>query len=73
MTSVLDRVPLERIGEQARDVHLGATLLRLVTGLFLLIGWVIWGVFFALRWGYAAVKIGFQDAEKRFGSHGASG
>lgn len=74
MTSVLDRVPIERINEQARDVHLGRTLLRLITGMFLLVGWVIWGVFFALRWCYASVKIGFQDAEKRFGTaHGPTG
>jgi hypothetical protein len=73
MTSVLDRVDLSRVSAQARDVHLGQTLLKLITGLFLLVGWVIWGVFFTLRWCYAAVKIGFQDAEKRFGSHAASG
>jgi len=36
VTAVLERVPLDRISNEARDVRFGETLLRLV--LFLLVG-----------------------------------
>jgi hypothetical protein len=72
MTSYIDRIPLEKISKQARDINLWRVLLVLLSLPFLMVGWAVWGLLFAVKWVSASVLIGYQDAEKRFG-HGASG
>ena len=63
MTSVLDRVPLERISAQARSVHAGRLLLTLIAGFFFLLGWLAGQAFLAVVWCCVAVKVGWQEAK----------
>jgi hypothetical protein len=68
MTAVLDRVPLDRITAEAKDVHFGRTVLTAVAGILYGIGWVaaravilLWR---AIAWAGVAVKVGWMDARK---------
>lgn len=63
--AVLDRVPVERITVEARQVEIGRTLLTLLAGLFYVLGWlaaklvnVVW---FAVAWSWTAVKVGWKE------------
>lgn len=66
MTAVLDRVPVETITEQARDVHPVRVLLAVIAGLLYGVGWVaaktLGAVWFALAWAGTAVKVGWREA-----------
>jgi hypothetical protein len=62
---VLDRVPVERITAEARQIELGRTVLTLLAGLFYVVGWlaaklvnVVW---FAFAGSWAAVKVGWKE------------
>lgn len=60
--AVLERVPVERISVEARDVHLGRVLLTVFAALFFGIGWVAAKTFLAVAWCGVAVKVGWQEA-----------
>lgn len=62
MTVALDRVPVDRITAEARQIRLGRLLLTLVAGLFWLIGWVAGKAALAVVWCAVAVKVGWQEA-----------
>jgi len=62
VTNLLDRVPLERVRAEARDVHLGRALLTLLVGVFWLLGWLAGKLTLAIGFAYAAAKVGFQEA-----------
>jgi len=68
MTTILDRVPVERITAQARQVHAGRTLLTMLAGFFFLIGWVAFRVvavaWLALTWCAVATREGWREARK---------
>ncbi len=69
MTStILNRVPVERITAQARQVHAGRTLLTLLAGAFFLAGWVAFRVaalaWLALAWCAVATREGWREARK---------
>lgn len=75
MTDLLDRVPVDRISVEARDIHLGRTLLTIVALVLWGIGWVagkalvvVWA---AVAWSAAAVKVGWADARQPAGEHRA--
>lgn len=65
---LLERVPIQRIEEQARPVDLGRLLMVLVVGFFYVCGFatrkvvLVLGV--GLGWAVAAVRTGWQDAGK---------
>jgi hypothetical protein len=69
-TGVLDRVPLEDIGSQAREVKPGRTILTLIAGALFGLGWVTARVFAVLwlgvAWSFIAVREGWRA------SHGPS-
>jgi hypothetical protein len=69
MAHVLDRVPVSRITEDAKQVRFGRTLLALIAGLLYGLGWLTAKAFglvwFALAWAGTAVKIGWVDARGR--------
>jgi hypothetical protein len=67
MAKVLEAVPLERIRAEAREVHLGRTLLTLLVGVFWLIGWLAGKATLAVGFAYASAKIGFQEARNPTG------
>lgn len=66
--TVLDRVPLDRITTEARQIHFGRLLLTLIAGLFFAVGWSVAKLFavvwFAVAWSAAAVKVGWQEGRK---------
>ena len=62
--TVFSRVPVDRIGVEARDVHIGRVLLTILAALFFAIGWVVAKVFLALAWCGVAVKVGWQEARR---------
>jgi hypothetical protein len=61
-TSVLDRVPVDRINRQAAGVRTGHTLLSVVAGLFFAVGWLAGRILPCLMWCGFAVREGFRDA-----------
>ena len=60
--AVLERVPVDRISLQAREVHFGRLLLTLFAALFFGIGWVAAKTWLAVAWCGVAVKVGWQEA-----------
>jgi len=64
VTTVLDRVPLDAITEQARQVRPGRALLTLVAGVLFGLGWVTSRVFailwLACIWSWTAVRVGWE-------------
>lgn len=64
--SVLDRVPVDRITERARQARPGRTLLTLIAGALIGIGWlaakVLAVVWLALGWSWTAVGVGWEAA-----------
>lgn len=75
MAHVLERVPVGRITEQAKQVKFHLTLLAVVAGVLYGIGWLVAKAFtvvwFVIAWCGVAVKIGWVDARKG-GRNGAS-
>lgn len=68
MTHVLERVPVDRITAQAREVHIGRTLLALVAALLFGVGWlaakIVGVLWLALAWSAVAVREGWREARK---------
>jgi hypothetical protein len=67
VTQLLDRVPVDRISDEARQVHLGRALLTLLVGIFWLLGWLAGKATLAVGFAYAAAKIGYQEARNPTG------
>lgn len=68
MASVLERIPVDRITSEAREMQLGRTLVTLLAGVFYVLGWLaakavgaVWG---AVSWCVAATKVGWMDARR---------
>jgi uncharacterized membrane protein YedE/YeeE len=63
-TSVLDRVPVESITAQAKQVRFWRTVLTLVAGLLFGLGWVVAKAFavgwLAGAWVFVAARAGFR-------------
>lgn len=63
--TVLDRVPVDRITLEAREVHLGRALLTLLAGMFYVLGWTVAKlvnvVGFAVAWSWTAIKVGWVE------------
>lgn len=69
MATVLDRVPVDRIAAEARELHPGRTLLTVLAASLFALGWlagrtvsVAWA---ACAWCLAAIKVGWADALHR--------
>lgn len=66
MANALDRVPVNRITAEARQIHPGRAVLAVFGGLLYAVGWVLAKivvvVWLAAVWVAAAVKVGWQDA-----------
>jgi len=61
-TRLADRLPLERIQSEARQVDLGRTLLTLLVGFFWLLGWLAGKLTLGIGFAYAATKVGYAEA-----------
>lgn len=66
MTTFLDRLAVDRITHQARDVHFGRTLLTLLGSMFFALGWLAFKVaavlWLACVWCAVAVREGWRTA-----------
>ena len=72
MAKVLERVPVDKISAEARQIHFARTVLTMITAVLYSGGWVLgkivngvrglWMVFVA--WPYAAVKVGWKEARR---------
>ena len=60
--AVLERVPVDRISVEARQVHVGRVLLTVLAALFFAVGWVAGKAVLAVAWCGVAVKVGWQEA-----------
>lgn len=61
-TRLVDRVPLERIQAEARQVDLGRALLTLLVGVFWLLGWLAGKLTLGVGFAYAAARVGYVEA-----------
>lgn len=66
--TVLDRMPLDRITAEARQIQFRRVLLTLFAGLFFGVGWLVaklfTGLWLVVAWSAAAVKVGWQEGRK---------
>ena len=65
-STLLRRVPVDRITAEAREVRPAHVLLTLIAGILYGVGWlvgkVLGAVFLAVAWGATAVKLGWSEA-----------
>ena len=61
METVLDRVPVDRIEAEAREIEFGRTVLTLFAGVFFVVGWSVGKLWRGVAWAAAAVKVGWQE------------
>jgi hypothetical protein len=61
VTSIAERVPLDQITRQARDVQFGRVLLTVLAAVFFGIGWAAGRFFYGLAWFGVAVRVGWQE------------
>jgi hypothetical protein len=71
-TSVLDRVPVDAITEQAQQVRFGHTLLTIVAAVFFGIGWLAAKSWLTVAWCAVAIREGWRDGRGQGVSHGPS-
>lgn len=72
MTAWLEQVPAERITDQARQVRLGVTLLRLAAFLLIGLGRAAGYAWLVPVWCALAVREGWRDVYPAEGGHGRS-
>ena len=65
-TDLLDRVPLDHITQQAREVRPGRAVLTVIAAVLFAVGWVVAKTFgvlwFSLVWAGCAVREGHRSA-----------
>jgi hypothetical protein len=66
MTTLADRVSLDEVNAQAREVRTGRALLSVVAALFFAVGWLAGRIIPLLMWCVFAVREGYRA------SHGPS-
>lgn len=66
MAHVLDRIPVDRITDEAREVRFGYTVLTVLAGILFGLGWLVakgfGALWFVLAWCGTAVKVGWKSA-----------
>jgi hypothetical protein len=62
MSTVLDRIPVDRVIAEVEKMQVGRALLTLLVGVFWLLGWLAGQVSRGLKFAFAAVKVGWADA-----------
>jgi hypothetical protein len=64
--AVLERVPVDRITERARQVEFTRTVLTVLAGLLYSVGWLtakaLGGIWLAVAWSATAVRVGWSEA-----------
>lgn len=76
MTALLERVPLESISAQARQVRFWRTVLTVIAGVLFGAGWVaakaLGVAWLGAAWCAVAVREGWREARGKSVSHGPS-
>lgn len=72
MTAVFDRIPVDRISTEAREVRFGRAVLTVIATLFYAIGWLVAKLWLAVAWCATAVKVGWQEARAPRSTSGGS-
>jgi hypothetical protein len=74
--SIIERVPLDRITEQARRVRFWRTVLAVVAGVLYGAGWLTAKacglVWLAVVWSVTAVRVGWQEGRGVRVGHGSA-
>jgi hypothetical protein len=65
VTTITDRVALEQITREARQVRFGRVLLAMFAAVFFAVGWCAGRSVLAVAWCAVAVRVGWQE-----GRHG---
>jgi len=72
-TDALDRIDLDGITRQAREVRFGETVLRLVAFLLIMLGRVLGYAWLVPVWCFLAVRAGWRDVHPPRVSDGRAG
>ena len=68
MTEITERLPLDEITRQAREVHFWRTVLTVIAAALFGLGWILAKTFavawLAAAWSFTAVKVGWQEGRK---------
>lgn len=76
MTAILDRVPVDEITEEARQIQFGKTVLLVIAGVLFGLGWVVGKtctvLWRAAAWSATAVKVGWREAQSSRRSGGSA-
>jgi hypothetical protein len=63
---LFDRIPVDRITSEARQIRFRRIALTLLAGLLWLIGWTtgktLGGIWLALAWSMTAIRLGWTEA-----------
>lgn len=62
MATVLERVPVDQITAEAREVSFGRTALTVLAAVFYGIGWAFGKVWLGFAWAAVAVRTGWREA-----------
>lgn len=73
MTALLDRVPVDQITTQARQVRFGETVLRLLAFLLISLGRIVGYLWLVPVWCCLAVRTGWRDVHPPKVSDGRTG
>lgn len=64
---------VERVADRAAEIQVARILLTLIALPFYVLGLVVGLLWLAVRWCFAAVLVGFEQAAKRDGVNDAAG
>lgn len=74
--SLLDRIPVDDITSQAREVHFWRTVLTVVAAVLFGAGWVaakvLTGLWLGVAWAAVAVREGWREGRRATVTHGAA-
>jgi hypothetical protein len=63
VTLLNERIPLERISAQAKEVQFSRTLITVIAFFFYAIGWTVAKLWLSLAWCAVAIKVGFEEGK----------
>ncbi len=71
-TALLERIPVEEIGVQARQARPGRAVLTVIAAVFFGLGWCAAKSVLAVSWACVAVREGWREGRRGAVSRGAA-